>query len=284
MARDSPFDAEGQRFERESAASFHSLNISALSPSVLEAELFGYRKGAFTGANEDRAGWLDACAEHGCLFLDEVGELDPAIQVKLLRVLQERAFVPVGDTRAREFSGKLVAATNRDLAQGMRDGRFREDLYYRLCADVVETPSLSLQLRQRPSDLRVFAEHLLLRLLPPEDCAEAVDAVEQLVIKELGPRYPWPGNVREFEQCVRSVLVRGHYRPARPRAEAPAGVVGGLSRRFADGDFDADQLLDAYCTLIYQQTGSYQEAARRLGLDRRTVKSRVNDSLLSELS
>lgn len=284
MARYIPFDDGELRFTRESAASFHALNISALSSGVLEAELFGYRKGAFTGANEDRAGWLETCGDHGCLFLDEIGELEAAPQVKLLRVLQSRTFARVGDTREQPFVGKLVAATNRDLAEAMHAGRFREDLYYRLCADVIETPSLALQLQQRPDDLGLFTRHLLARMLPPEECERAAQDVVAAVERDVGGRYPWPGNVRELEQCVRSVLVRGQYRPARPRAAAPSGVVGALCERFAGGDFDADGLLDAYCTLIYQRTGSYQEAARRLGLDRRTVKSRVDASLLAELS
>ena len=111
----------------------------ALPATLVESELFGHRRGAFTGAVQDRAGWLEACPAHGTVFLDEIGELEPALQVKLLRVLQERTFHRIGDTRERRFSGKLIAATNRDLAAEIQAGRFREDLYYRLCADVIES-------------------------------------------------------------------------------------------------------------------------------------------------
>ena len=105
---------------------------------MIESELFGHRRGAFTGAVEDRSGWLETCGPHGAVFLDEIGELDAAIQVKLLRVLQSRTFQRIGETKPRRFEGKVIAATNRDLDEEIGAGRFRSDLYYRLCADVVE--------------------------------------------------------------------------------------------------------------------------------------------------
>src|SRR5262249_61527665 len=110
-------------------------------------ELFGHRRGAFTGAVQDRAGWLEVCPPLGTVFLDEIAEVEPAIQAKLLRVLQNRTFSRVGDTAIRRFKGKLIAATNRDLAVEIEARRFREDFYYRLCADVIETPPLAPQLR-----------------------------------------------------------------------------------------------------------------------------------------
>src|SRR5439155_14349722 len=122
-------------------------------PTLIETELFGHRKGAFTGAVADRPGWLEVCPPFGTVFLDEIAETQAAIQVKLLRVVQTRTFQRVGETQDRPFRGKIVAATNRDLAAEMQAGRFRPDLYYRLCSNVIETPSLAAQLREAPDEL-----------------------------------------------------------------------------------------------------------------------------------
>src|SRR5262249_30706093 len=140
-----PFDSRRLVFADEGAVSFFPINISALSPTLVESELFGHRRGSFTGAIADRKGWLETCPPPGSVFLDELGDLDPAIQVKLLRVIETRSFHPVGDTASRQFQGKLIAATNRDLAADIRKGRFREDLYYRLCSDQIATPALAEQ-------------------------------------------------------------------------------------------------------------------------------------------
>ena len=136
-ARYVPFDPERMEFADAPGESFLPINIAALSPTLIESELFGHRRGSFTGAIGDRKGWLEACPPSGSVFLDELGEMDLAIQVKLLRVIETRTFSAVGDTAPREFHGKLIAATNRDLPTEIRAGRFREDLYYRLCADLI---------------------------------------------------------------------------------------------------------------------------------------------------
>src|SRR5260370_14529610 len=137
-----PFDDKKLLFA-DDAASFFPINLSALSPTLVESELFGHRRGAFTGAVGDRKGWLETCTQFGSVFLDELGDLDPTIQVKLLRVIETRTFHAVGDTATRQFQGKLIAATNRDLAAGIRDARVREDLYYPLCSDHIATPSIA---------------------------------------------------------------------------------------------------------------------------------------------
>src|SRR5262249_17192229 len=135
--------------------SFYPLNLSALAPTLIESELFGHVEGAFTGAVADRDGKLDGevCNRYGTGFLHEIGELDQGVQGKLLRGLQRRQFQRLGETEDREFVGKTVAATNCDLAAEMRAGRFREDFYYRLCADHITTPSLREQLAEAPDDL-----------------------------------------------------------------------------------------------------------------------------------
>src|SRR5262249_14365870 len=248
-----------------------------LSPTLIESELFGHRRGAFTGALEDRAGWLEVCERFGTVFLDEVGDVDPAIQVKLLRVLQTRTFQRLGDTKSRTFHGKIIAATNRDLAHEIQAGRFREDFYYRLCSDIIATPPLAEQLRESPSELRYLVLFLAARIVGQEEAQALADEVTAWIAAHLGPAYPWPGNVRELEQCVRNVLIRGEYRP--PARPAPSAR-GELTAQLMAGGLTAEELLCRYCTLVYAETGSFQETARRLGLDRRTVRNKVDPRLV----
>ena len=276
-----PFEPGPRRFTQDFTAGVHALNLSALSPTLIESELFGHRRGAFTGALEDRPGWLETCPPRGSVFLDEIGEVDVAIQVKLLRVLQTRTFQRLGETRDRTFHGKLVAATNRDLASEMRTGRFRPDLYYRLCSDLILTPSLREQLRDAPGELRTLLRALAARIAGDEEADAVAGETERWIADHLGPEYPWPGNVRELEQCVRNVLVRGEYRPPDPLAPGDARET--LARALLAGGLTADELLRRYCTLVYARTGNYVETARRLGLDRRTVRERIDPALLAEL-
>ena len=281
-----PFDPAAARFRESWEESFYPLNLSALSPTLLESELFGHRRGAFTGAVADRAGWFEVCPPLGTVFLDEIGEIEPAIQVKLLRVLETRTFQRLGETRGRRFQGKVVAATNRDLAREMQEGRFRADLYYRLCSDLLTTPSLQERIAAAPEELSDLVLHLSRRALGGDPVEEQGELAQELarevaawIAGRLGPGYPWPGNVRELAQCVNNVLIRGAYRPA---GTAP-GVRDRLAAELLAGELSADELLRRYCTLVYARTGSYEEAARRLGLDRRTVRSRVDPALLAEL-
>src|SRR6266536_1572236 len=164
LSRHIPFQSAGQRFGEDFREGVFALNLSALSSTLIESELFGHRRGAFTGAVADRPGWLEVCPPLGTVFLDEIAEVDASIQVKLLRVLQTRTFQRVGDTQERRFQGKIVAATNRDLAAEMAAGRFRPDLYYRLCADVIETPSLAAILRDAPGELPALLRFLAARI------------------------------------------------------------------------------------------------------------------------
>src|SRR5271170_1491941 len=126
-ARYVPFDPERMEFADAPGESFLPINIAALSPALIESELFGHRRGSFTGAIGDRKGWLETCPATGSVFLDELGDLDLTIQVKLLRVIETRTFHPVGGVETRQFQGKLIAATNRDLASDIRKAAFRED-------------------------------------------------------------------------------------------------------------------------------------------------------------
>ena len=271
LSRYIPFDPRSRSFSENFLTLFHPLNLSALSPTLIESELFGHRRGAFTGALEDRSGWLEICQALGTVFLDEIGELDPVIQVKLLRVLQSREFQRLGDTKTRHFPGKIIAATNRDLGQEMAAGRFRRDFYYRLCSDIITTPTLREQIEQSPGELRHLVLYIAYRAVG-EEAESLADEVEQWIGKHLGADYSWPGNFRELEQCVRNVLIRREYRPLR---NEPLTEQDALARLLGQGSLTADELLRRYCQLVYRSTGSYEETARRLGIDRRTVKSKV---------
>ena len=280
LSRYIPFDAQKQCFAEDFVGSFHALSISSLSPTLIESELFGHRKGAFTGAIEDRSGWLEVCGPLGTVFLDEIGDLESSIQVKLLRVLQTRTFQRLGDTESRHFPGKIIAATNRDLDAEISEGRFREDFYYRLCSDIIVTPSLREVLRDAPEELHNLVVHIARRVAPDE--AEAIAGeVEDLIGEQLGPDYAWAGNFRELEQCVRNVVIRREYRPHRAGGVTSTDV---LARALAECDLTADELVGLQCTVVYSQTKNYQEAARRLNLDHRTVKSKIDQELLARLT
>ena len=278
LSRYIPFNPKTLTFSENFAAMFHPINLSALPSSLIESELFGHRRGAFTGALQDRKGWLEQCSPLGTVFLDEIGDLDTALQVKLLRVIQTRTFQPVGDSVDRHFQGKLIAATNRDLAAAMQQGHFREDFYYRLCSDRIVTPSFHEQLTESPEVLH----ELLLFITQQVVGAEAEDVAAEVntwIVDHLGYDYPWPGNIRELEQCVRNVLIRREYHP--PQAPAlPAREA--LWHSLSNGAMTADELLSWYCTAVYAQTGNYEETARRLRLDRRTVKKKINPDQLAD--
>jgi two-component system, NtrC family, response regulator HydG len=178
---------------------FVRFNCAALTPELAESELFGHAKGAFTGAHRSRAG-LFREADGGTLLLDEIGEMDPSTQAKLLRVLQEGELRPVGEDRSVPVNVRILCATHRDLAQLVTQGRFREDLYYRLKVVQLEVPPL----RERPEDIPLLARHFLQRTsqrlgLPSPEPSTALLARLQA--------YPWPGNVRQLENALESLLV-----------------------------------------------------------------------------
>jgi transcriptional regulator with AAA-type ATPase domain len=270
LSRYVPFNERVLRFSADLDGAFHALNIAALPDTLVESELFGHRKGAFTGAASDKRGWLDSCPGLGAVFLDEIGELNVDIQVKLLRVIETRTFQALGETKPRRFAGKLIAATNRDLPARIAAREFREDLYYRLCSDQIHTPSLRQQLDESPEVLGDLVLFLARRVAGDEADNLATEAMEW-IRKNLGSGYTWPGNYRELEQCLRNLLIRRDYQP--PPLQPAAS-----DDPFADaraGRLTAEEFLNRYCRLVYSQTGSYEETGRRLGLDRRTVKRRV---------
>ncbi|MDO8065172.1 sigma 54-interacting transcriptional regulator [Janthinobacterium sp. SUN206] len=210
---------------------FVAINCGAFSETLVESELFGYEKGAFTGAQQGKPGWFET-ASGGTLFLDEIGDLPLAMQVKLLRVLQEREVVRLGARRAIPIDVRLIAATNVDLAEAVRAGRFREDLYYRL--QVIGLPLRPL--RERPGDVMPLTRHFMAiyaQRLHLGEVELGLDAQDALLA------YPWPGNIRELENVIhrallvcRSGVVRAedlslsgwHRAPAAAPVSAPVSV------------------------------------------------------------
>jgi len=178
---------------------FAAINCGAFSDTLVESELFGYERGAFTGAVGSKKGWFET-ANGGTLFLDEIGDLPLSTQVKLLRVLQEREVVPIGSRKAVPIDVRLIAATNVNLTEAVKAGRFREDLYYRIKVVPIEIPPL----RDRPGDILPLVEHFLdvyrnrLHTTKPELLPETIRELEA---------YPWPGNIRELENVIHRALL-----------------------------------------------------------------------------
>ena len=174
----------------------------------MESELFGHRKGAFTGAMDNYEGLFSRCAPHGVIFLDEIGDVSLHVQIKLLQVLQERSFSPVGSHEKKRFSGRVVAATNRPLEKLRREQKFRDDFYYRLCSDVVVLPPLRQRLQELPHELDGLLNSILARLAGDITTREQ-QLVKKVLERDLGHDYPWPGNVRELEQAVKRIIITG---------------------------------------------------------------------------
>ena len=243
------------------------VHCAALPETLLETELFGHEKGAFTGAHERKNGLL-AAAEGGTLFLDEIGEITGAVQVKLLRFLESRELSPLGSSATRKIDVRLIAATNRDLRAAVRDGKFREDFYYRLNVFVIDVPPL----RDRREDLIPLAEALLQkRGVPAAKLGKS--AREELL------RRSFPGNVRELENALQRAVIlageeeiaSGHVAPVEGAAtRTRAGDV--LGPGFSLDDFERDLLHAA----LERAGGNKAAAARLLGITRRRLRSRLH--------
>jgi DNA-binding NtrC family response regulator len=265
-----------QLSEREGGP-FISVNCGALPENLLESELFGHVKGSFTGAHRDKEGLL-AVARGGTFFLDEVGEMSPALQVKLLRALQEREIVPVGATQPDSIDVRIIAATNRDLEEEIRRGMFRSDLYYRLNVISLHMPPL----RDRDDDVLLLAEYFLQR------AAEKSGTVLSLAPEctEVLQRYDWPGNVRELENALEraAILCRGTVigldtLPVRIMNPAPQPLVS--DRLQATPTLELVER--AYIQWVLQaEGGNKARAAEVLGIDPSTLYRKLNRYELSE--
>ena len=249
---------------------FVKVNCAALPQTVIESELFGHEKGAFTGAIAQRKGRFEL-ASGGGIFLDEVGDLPPAIQIRLLRVLQESEFERVGGTHTVKVDVRVIAATNRPLEDLMASGQFREDLYYRLNVFPIYLPPL----RERRNDILLLGNHFLARYSQQD--AKDVRRISTPAI-DMMMAYHWPGNVRELENCIERAVVlstdgviHGHHLPPTLQTAEASGtqIKGGLEDLLAN--YERELLLEA----LKMSRGNRAKAARSLGITGRTIGLRV---------
>ncbi|MBL0715157.1 MAG: sigma-54-dependent Fis family transcriptional regulator [Desulfosarcina sp.] len=250
-----------------------TVNCPALPETILESELFGYRKGAFTHATTDKKG-LFSEADGSTIFLDEIGDLSPALQTKLLRVLQEKEIKPLGETKTRKIDIRIIASTNQDLEAKMQDGSFRQDLYYRLNVAGLTMPPL----RKRREDLLLLTDHFIRKTaceleIPPKKLTPAA--------RELLLRHSWPGNVRELENTIRGIMAM----TAGPQIETGSfqnwAPVESRTAFPPDSDLPykvvKDQILEqfttAYVTRLLEKTsGNVSLAAERSGIKRQSLQ------------
>ena len=264
------------------AGPFVAVNCAALPESILESELFGYERGAFTGANARKEGRFDR-ADKGTLLLDEIGELSPSVQAKLLRVVQEGEFERLGGVAPVEVDVRILAATNRDLEKEVQAGRFREDLYYRLNVVAIAVPPL----RDRPEDIPLLVEHFLRRFARQN--GKEVSGVTSEALVALSA-HGWPGNVRELENTVERAVVLGRGSqigledlPPAIRAGAPTGAAVSLGEPLLGGTLSVSlgTPIEEVERMLIRETLRYTRgdktlAARLLGIAPRTIYRKMD--------
>ncbi|WP_136805633.1 sigma-54-dependent transcriptional regulator [Desulfosediminicola flagellatus] len=250
---------------------FIKVNCAALAESLLESELFGHEKGAFTGADRERDGKF-VQADGGTLFLDEIGETSQAMQVKLLRVLQEHELQRVGGEKTIQVDVRIIAATNRNLEDEVKTGNFREDLYYRLNVVMLEVPPL----RTRAGDIPLLVNHFVRKFA--EKNRRSVQSVIPECMEALNS-YPWPGNVRELENAIERgiILMRGDQLTQK---SLPLSVQNYKRQSAPEADTEPASLYEAEKRLVIETLakteGNKSEAARRLGITRKTLQNKLN--------
>jgi Nif-specific regulatory protein len=262
--------AELHRLSKRAAGPLVKLNCAALPESIIESELFGHEKGAFTGAAARRKGRFEL-AHSGSVFLDEIGELPPQIQVKLLRVLQERELERVGGTSTIKVDVRLIAATNRNLEAGVKEGRFREDLYYRLNVFPLRIPPL----RERKSDIMLLADHFAGKY--GEKNGKRIRRISAPAI-DLLTSHSWPGNVRELENCIeRAVIlsadqvIHAYNLPPSLQTAASSNTAPTTTLEAALSRLEKEMILEA----LKMAGGNMAAAARSLGITERQMGLRV---------
>jgi transcriptional regulator with PAS, ATPase and Fis domain len=256
---------------------FVSVNCGALPESLLESELFGYLKGAFTGAAKDKPGLLKA-AEDGSFFLDEVSELSPALQVKLLRVLQEREAIPVGGTRPFKVDARILAASNQNLERMVKEGRFRQDLFFRLNVFPLEIPPL----RKRPEDIPLLVEHFLKKYSAK---SKTSDKHLTKAAMDIVTEYQWPGNIRELENAIERANVIAPGSTIRPEHFGLAVEAGNGQVKWGDApgllEVSARAAAQAEARLIKQALEEFawnkSRAARALKISYRVMLKKIKD-------
>lgn len=263
-----PFDDKKNRFQESFANTFLSINLSQFPEQLIESELFGHKKGAFTGAIDSHHGIFSQCNPHGAIFLDEIGDVSVPIQIKLLQVLQERSFSSVGSRELKQFKGRVIAATNKPVEQLRCDGEMRDDFYYRLCSDVITIPPLQQRIAENPNELATILSFIVKKIIG-KPSSEITAKITSYIHKNQPNNYSWPGNIRELEQCARRVLINNHYTWQQQYHDNDAQQV--FEKR-AQQEYTAQELLTTYCKALYKRHKTYEAVAKVTGLDRRTVK------------
>jgi DNA-binding NtrC family response regulator len=270
-----------------SSGPFIGVNCAALPAELLESELFGHVRGAFTGAVRDRVGRFEM-ASHGTLFLDEIGDLHPRLQVKLLRVLQEREYERVGESVTRTARARIVAATNVDLRAALREGRLREDLYYRLCVVPIEVPPL----RQRREDIPPLTAHLLNRVTSQHGLIRRMSQQAMRLLLE----YSWPGNVRELANVleyavavakIETILPEDLPEEIRSLTPAPRSLASESAAPSVPESLQADVRpaeTERVIAALDAHHWSRSQAAKALGLSRSTLWRKMRELHLAEAS
>jgi DNA-binding NtrC family response regulator len=251
---------------------FVPVNCAAIPETLLESELFGYKKGAFTDAKADKKGLISEARE-GTLFLDEITELSPLLQAKMLRVIEERQVRPLGDTNSHPIDVRFISASNRSMKELIHQGRFREDLYYRLKVIDIELPPL----RERKDDIPLLVQHFILKFGKE---SKKVSGVSEETLRILID-YSWPGNVRELENVIQRAMTLSQQEtilpedlPASMISELDEDIVGkGLRKKYS-----LDQLEKEYIQkVLIEAGGNKTKAAEILGLDRKTLYRKLEE-------
>ncbi len=253
---------------------FVAINCAAIPETLLESELFGYKKGAFTDAKSDKKGLIFE-ANEGTLFLDEITEMPLTLQAKLLRVIEEREVRPLGDTNSYPIDVRIISTSNRDIASLIQQGRFREDLYYRLKVIDIEMPPL----RERKEDIPILVQHFIHKF--SKELKKAVSSVSEDALKIL-LNYFWPGNVRELENIIQRAITLSQHEVILPD-DLPASIIQKtdekLFEKAMEEKFTLDQLEKEYIKRVLIETGGNKsKAAERLGLDRKTLYRKLEET------
>jgi two-component system response regulator PilR (NtrC family) len=257
---------------------FVAVNCGALSETLLDSELFGHMRGAFTGAETNKKGLIEV-ADKGTIFLDEIGEMSPLVQIKLLRVLQERRFRRLGGTEEVEADIRVIAATNRDLAKMVADGEFREDLFYRINVIPIRLPAL----RERVEDIPFLAEHFVARFA--DQMGKGITSISRGALACL-KAYPWPGNIRELENAIEravalertpAILAESLPEGVRDTAPIPSATGGTPAEGFPEGGIDLEQHVQdierEYIAEALRRAGGVKvKAAELLGMSFRSFR------------
>jgi DNA-binding NtrC family response regulator len=252
---------------------FIAVNCAAIPETLLESELFGYKKGAFTDARSDKRGLLFE-ANEGTLFLDEITEMPPTLQAKLLRVIEERKVRPLGDTTSYPIDVRIISTTNRDIGKQIREGRFREDLYYRLKVIDIELPPL----RDRKEDIPLIIQHFITKF--NKNLKKNISGISEDALKLL-LNYAWPGNVRELENIIERAITLTQVEVISPE-DLPTPMAQGEDRNSTGkalrGKYTVDQLEKEYIKkVLIEAGGNKSKAAQILGLNRKTLYRKLQE-------